>query len=284
MALSLFSAWSELDIARYKAEFYRMWLAGYSAGLTHPQSLAAMGDFRRSPTLHFLHQHLLDGTRRGDSLASLVRGGGGRPSQLPRAQLVPFESALIELGEESGRLEESFRLLADYFTAEHRMVLRVKKDLAYPMVSTCAATLIAPFPILFFGNVPLYILTVVGEYAIAFAAGGTLLLAVARWYGKRPKFVLGRLCRALAAGVEAGLSLDRVVMLAARASGHPDLLRHVERMTARQRSTQQLAETFRGAPMIPFEVVAALEVADASGNYRDTLGKLAALYDGAYQR
>jgi hypothetical protein len=35
MSRSLVSAWNELDVARYKAEFYRMWHVGYHAGLPH---------------------------------------------------------------------------------------------------------------------------------------------------------------------------------------------------------------------------------------------------------
>lgn len=275
MAKSIVRAWKDLDVARHKAEFYRMWLAGYSAGLVHPKTLAAMGDFRRSPSVQALRQHLLDGTRRGESLTALVRS---------RDLCVPFEAALIEFGDESGHLEQSFRLLADYFAAEHRMMLRLKKDLAYPMLSALAAVVIAPFPILFFGNAGLYLLTVAGGFTMVFAAGGTLLLSVARWYGQKPRFVLGRLCRALAAGVDAGLSLDRVVTLAARASGSPDLVHHVERRTVHERATHRITETLRGAAVVPYEVIAALEVADASGNYRDTLGKLASLYDGDYGR
>src|SRR5262245_61936936 len=32
-----------LDDGRHRAEFYRMWRAGYSAGFTHPKSLETMG-------------------------------------------------------------------------------------------------------------------------------------------------------------------------------------------------------------------------------------------------
>ncbi len=41
MARSLTSAWNELDVARYKAEFYRMWHVGYHAGLPHQKVLVA---------------------------------------------------------------------------------------------------------------------------------------------------------------------------------------------------------------------------------------------------
>ncbi len=275
MPLSLTRAWNEFDVARYKAELYRMWYAGYSAGLSHPAALEAAGDFRRSRTVQSLREFLLQGTRRRESLQSLVRA---RPTLF-----APFEAALIELGDEAGQLEETFKLLGDYFTAEHRTVMAIKRMLAYPMMNAVAASFIAPFPILFFGNATLYVLTVITELVLAFAFGGTVLLGVARRYGRRRKFVLGRLCRALALGVEAGLPLDRVVTLAVKAAANPDLSAHVQRLSARQRGSQPLSDTF-SRTIVPMEMLAALKVADASGNYSDTMKKLAALYDGNFGR
>ena len=54
MPLSLASALSSLDSPRYKAELYRMWLAGYHAGLEHPRILASIGAFGRSPAVEEL--------------------------------------------------------------------------------------------------------------------------------------------------------------------------------------------------------------------------------------
>ena len=274
--ISLPSAWSEFDVARHKAEFYRMWHVGHRAGLSHPLALEAVGDFRRSRTVLQLRQHLLTGTRQRQTLRQIVQA---RPELFDT-----FEAGLLELGEETGKLEDVFKLLGDYFTAEHRMVLWVKKKMSYPMINALAAIFILPFPILFFGNATLYLLIVLGELIAAFMVGGTLLAAAVGWYRSRPKLVMARLCRALALGVEAGLPLGRVVDLGIKAAASRDLSAHVARFPSTQRGGQPLAITFRGTKVVPHEVIAALEVADASGNYGDTLRKLADLYDSGYGR
>jgi MSHA biogenesis protein MshG len=273
---SILRVWSDLDVGRHKAEFYRMWHLGYRAGLSHIEVLTQMGDFRRSHTVHKLRDVLVRGTQRRQPIERTLQG---------RDELVvPFEAALLELGEETGQLEDVFKLLADYFEAEHRMMLRVKGQLAYPMAAAVAAIFIAPFPVLFFGDALRYIAVVVSELIAVLIFGGALLAAAARSYGGRLEFVVGRFCRAAALAVEAGLSLDRVAELAVAAAAHPVLTAHLKRMPRRQWMGQPLAQTFAGTRVLPREVVAALEVADASGNYGDTLRKLADLYDGGYGR
>lgn len=267
-------AWNELDVARFKAEFYRMWHAGHHAGLDYPTTLASMHEFQRSPSVEKLRSYLLAGTRRRASVASLTKTN----PQL----FVPFEAALLVLGEETGTLEASLRLLADYFAAEHRMILWIKKKMSYPMFQVLAATFIAPFPLLFFGHTGQYLLAVAGGLTLLFTAGGSLLLAAAKWYGRRPKFVRGRLARALTIGVEAGLPLGRVVELAVDAAASPAIKIHVAGQQASAVSSQPLAKTFAGCEMIPREMLATMEVADATGNYSETLKRLADLYDGGY--
>ena len=51
MSYTLVGAWMELDVARHKTEFYRMWQVGYSAGLPHGRVFASMGAFDRSRTV-----------------------------------------------------------------------------------------------------------------------------------------------------------------------------------------------------------------------------------------
>ena len=51
MSYTLVGAWMELDVARHKTEFYRMWQVSYSAGLPHGWVFASMGAFDRSRTV-----------------------------------------------------------------------------------------------------------------------------------------------------------------------------------------------------------------------------------------
>jgi type II secretory pathway component PulF len=107
---------------------------------------------------------------------------------------------------------------------------------------------------------------------------------VARYYGRQPKFVRGRLARALTIAVEAGLPLGRAVELAVAATDDAGIAAHVAAIPATTIATQPLARTFAGCPKIPREMVAAMEVADVTGDYSGTLKKLAELYDGDYAK
>ena len=169
-----------------------------------------------------------------------------------------------------------------YFAAEYHAVQKVKGMLAAPMITAIAAVFIVSFPILYYGNPLGYSVAVGLEVAALLFAGGTVLSSVARWYRNRPEFVVGRFCRALAMGIEAGLPLGSVTEFAVAAAGHPELQAHLSRVPLRERGNQPLAKTFGGCRVLPFEVVAALEVADATGNYSDTLVKLAQMYDVKY--
>jgi type II secretory pathway component PulF len=273
---SLRGAFQDLDIGRHKAELYRMWLAGCHAGLPHPRVLEALGPFARSPRTEALRQYLLAGTKRRQALATLVRD---KP-----ALFAPFEAALLVLGEESGALEQCLRLLADYFAAEHRMMRWVKQKMSYPLTEMLAAAVIGPLPLLFNGHSALYLPAAAAGLAVCSLAGGSVLLAVARYYGRQPRFVRGRLARALTIAVEAGLPLGRAVELAVAATGDPAIAAHVAGIPAKTIATQPLARTFAGCPKVPREMVAVMEIAGVTGDYSGTLKKLATLYDGDYAK
>ena len=193
---------------------------------------------------------------------------------------VPFEAALLKLGEESGHLEEITRLLSDYFAAEDRMVLKVINKAAYPMFVALAAAVIGPLPLIFRGHALAYLVIATAGTLLWAAAGGALLRGTVDRYLAQPKFVLGRLLRALTIAIEAGLPLGRAATLAADASGSPDIIAHVRGVGARAGASQPLAVTFRGCPFVPFTALAAMEVADASGDYGNTLRRLADLTGG----
>lgn len=253
-----------------------MWHAGYAAGLSHQQVFDKAGEFARSPGVERMRRHLLDSVGRRESLADAI---SKRPGLFDE-----FEAALLKLGEESGSLEEILQLLSRYFEAEHRKVQWVKRKLSYPMINGVAAVFIAPLPLLVFGNPGPYLLTVAVGFTGSMVFGGTVVALVARRFRNRPALVRARLLRALALGIEAGLPLDRAVELGVAAAAYPDLSSHVARIPARRIATQPLGVTFAGSDIVPHEMVAALNVAHETGNYSDTLQKLAELYDGEVLR
>lgn len=265
------------DDGRDRAEFYRSWRAGVSAGLTHPRILTAIGASRDAlrGTTREIRRHLLEGTTAGKDIATLVR-------QRP-ALFEPFEAALLTLGEESGQLEPVLTALGEFFWRQYKMMLVVKKRLAYPMFVALFATFIGPLPLVFMGQSRAYVAIVVLGLLAWAALGGSVLAGRAQAYQREPAFVRARLARALATALEAGLPLGRAATLAVRAAGSPGLTAHVRRFDERALTSQPLSRTLEGAPGLTPEFHAALLVAERTGDFRTTLRKLAELYEDGFR-
>lgn len=257
--------------AAARAEFYRLWHAGQRMGATNAHILEMMGPRATSDIVEQLRTKLLKGAQLRGELADVVRAN---PELIQ-----PFEGALLVFGEESGTLEQSLKALVAHFKAEHKLLVKVWSSLTYPLITTLAMIFIAPLPLLAAGHGRAYLLCVLGGLAIWYGLGGGVIVALAASYSNRRDFVLARLARTMAAAVEAGLPLDRVVVLSAQATGHPSIKAHVARFSAHDLATQPLSETFAGCAVIPGEMAAAMHVAEASGDFSGSLRKLADLYD-----
>lgn len=261
------------DDGRDRSELYRSWRAGVAAGLTHPAILSTIG-----PTKGLTadaRRYLLEGTTRGEDLARLVRR---RP-----ALFEPFEAALLTLGAESGALEQTLDALGEFFFRQYRMMLAVKKRMAYPMFVGLVATFLAPLPLVFMGQARAYAAAAVMGLIAWARFGGSLLAGRAQAYQRRPPYLRARLARALATAIEAGLPLGRATTLAVRASGSPGLIEHVRRFDERALTSQPLSRTLEGAPGITPEFSSSLEVAERTGDYSTTLRRLAELYEDGFQ-
>ena len=258
--------------AKARAEFYRVWHAGQRMGATHPHILATMGTRTGAATVEKWRQMLLEGSKKGQGIAAIVKQN---PTLVQR-----FEGALLSFGEEAGTLEQALRTLGDHFTAEHRLLLKIWSKLTYPLFVSLIAIIIAPLPLLFMNRERSYWALVAMGLVLWFGLGGGVISALAARYAERHEFVIGRLGRALASGVEAGLPLDRTVLLAAESTGNAQIISHVRRTPAQQRGSQPMSETFAGCAIIPPEVISAMRIGEMSGDYSGSLRKMAELYDG----
>lgn len=261
------------DDGRDRAEFHRMWRMGISAGLTHPRILGTMHTF--GGTTRAVHEHLLAGTRAGRDIATLVRA---RPELFE-----PFEASLLIMGDESGKLDPVLVSLGEFFERQYRMMLAVKKFLAYPMFVSLVAVWLLPLPLVFQGKVGAYFAAVAVAQAGWFFLGGSVLAGRAQAYQRRPGFVRARFARSLTLALSAGLPLGQSVRLAAGASGDPELVRHVARFDERTLVTQSLAVTLAGAQIVTPEFMAAVKVAESTGDLQTTLGRLAELYEDGFR-
>jgi type II secretory pathway component PulF len=271
--LGTLSAMGALDDGRHRAEFYRMWRTAYGAGFTHPKSLETMGPRPSAPT-EGARLWLLDGTRRGEELAGLLRSGGDRFEE--------FERALLILGEESGSLDRALELLGTFYTRKHKLMMWVKSKMAYPFFTALAACFIAPFPLLFYGNTSAYLVAAGSGVTILFLFSGTLVAAVAARYGRKPPLVRARLARALVTAVEAGLTLPQAIRLSADASANAAVRAHIGRFSERELSTTPISETLAGCPHITPEFAAVLATAERTGDF-SALGRLAELYEDGFR-
>jgi type II secretory pathway component PulF len=261
------------DDGRDRSEFYRGWRAGLHAGLTHPTILAQVG--AHGGTTRALRDHLLEGTRRGRDIAALVRSA----SHL----LEPFERALLTMGEQSGQLEPMLGALADFHMRQYKLILAVKRWLSYPMFVSLAAVVLLPLPLVFQGRTTAYYVAAGTGLALWFTAGGMVFARLAQRYQQRPGFVRARFARTLALTIGAGLPLPRAVVFAAESTGDPALMQHVRRVGERTLSTQSLVTALTGAPVMTPELHAALLVAERTGDFATSLGRLADLYEDGFR-
>jgi type II secretory pathway component PulF len=261
------------DDGRDRAEFYRGWRMGLTAGLSHPMILSK--SLARGGLAGRIREYLLEGTSRGEGIASLVR-------KAPNL-FEPFEAALLAMGEESGQLDLTLTQLAEFHTRQYKLILAVRKWLSYPMFVSLFAVVALPLPLVFQGKSDLYVTAVVSGLVLWFASAGFIFGGLAQRYQRRPQFVRARFARTLALCIGAGLPLPRAAMLAAESSGDPALIGQLRRLGERRLAQQPLSASLEGAPVLTPELRAALLVAEQTGDYARPVGRLADLYEDGFK-
>jgi len=270
---SLLAVLKSFDDGRDRAEFYRGWRMGLAAGLSHPMILSKA--VARGGLTGAIRDHLLDGTSKGKDIAALVRSGA--------RYFEPFEAALLSMGEESGRLEEMLTHLADFHTRQYKLILKVKKNLSYPLFVSLFAVVALPLPLIFRGMMAAYWTATISGLVIWFASAGIAIGRLAQRYQRRPAFVRARFARTLSLCIGAGLPLPRALILSADASGDPALASHVRRVGERALASQPPTVTLAKAPVMTPELFGALKVAEQTGDFAGPVGRLADLYEDGFK-
>jgi type II secretory pathway component PulF len=273
-----------------RAELYHQLGIMLSAGLTLHQSLEQL---KRNPPDRALRPKIsewLDHLGQGLTVAQAVqRMGQWMPS---------FDLALIEAGEQSGRLDACFKLLALHYQERARMVKQAISDLLYPMFILHMAVFIFPF-IEFFktGNLTRFFLTVFCMLAPLYAGVFLLIFACQGRHGEswrailermfRPIPVLGtarrdlalaRLASALEALLNAGVPIIGAWELAATASGSPALRRSVQAWRPRLEQGSTPAELVSESEQFPTVFSSLYHTGEISGQLDQTLNRLHALF------
>jgi type II secretory pathway component PulF len=273
-----------------RAELYHQLGVMISAGLTVHQSLEQL---KRNPPDRALRPKIsewLNHLDQGLTVAqSVQRIGQWMPS---------FDLALIEAGEQSGRLDACFKLLALHYQQRASMVKQAISDLLYPMFILHMAVFIFPF-IDFFksGNLTRFVLTVFFMLAPLYTGIFLLIFACQGRHGEkwrailervlRPVPVLGtarhdlalaRLASALEALLNAGVPIIGAWELAATASGSPALRRSVLQWKPRLEQGSTPAELVSESGQFPTVFASLYHTGEISGQLDQTLNRLHTLF------
>jgi type II secretory pathway component PulF len=258
-----------------RAAFYRSWQAAFGMGATHPNALKNLGLKFGSGDTERLRVYLGDAIEKRSTLTEALK-------RAPKGLLAPFEGALLKLGEETGSLDKSLRMLADWFTGQHRLLVKLWGKSAYPLFLTLFAAVALPLPLVFLGHTKQYLMIAGAGVALWWTFGGTVVYLPAKFAAGRGKWVRARLARSLTTAIEAGAPLDRALDLALAAAASPELEACVKRVPIAKRRAQPLSLTLSGCPGIPAELIAAIQVAEQTGNWSDSVGRLGQLYEDGF--
>jgi len=273
-----------------RAEFYHQLGQLTGAGLGLIRSLEQLQRAPPSRSYREPLQRLLRELAAGSTLAeSLVRVGDWLPD---------FDVALLHAGEQSGRLEQCFRLLMDYYQERARLARQLLSGLAYPVFLFHFAVFIFPFPewfrtgdwIHYLGQVlsvllPVYFALAAMVYAAQSSHGEIwrarleLMLRPVPVLGTaRHDLALSRLAAALEALLNAGVTVVEAWELAARASGSHALHRTVTAWRPQLDAGRTPAEVVRASRQFPELFANQYATGELSGTLDDTLRRLQSYY------
>jgi type II secretory pathway component PulF len=272
-----------------RAEFYHQLNQLTSAGIGVTKALEQL---ERHPPSRSYHRPL----RR-----SLEELGHGKPfaQSLRAADWLPeFDLALIGAGEQSGRLDQCFKLLADYYTQRAAIARQIVSQLLYPAFLVHFAVLIfmivlpyaksgftASFSVLF-GKaamflLPIYLVIVFLVFANQSRHGEgwrSIMESILHWVpllGKaRRQLAISRLSIALEALISAGVGVLQAWPLAAIASSSPVLRRTVDRWESRLAEGTTPSEMVSNSPVFPETFANLYHSGEISGKLDETLHKL----------
>jgi type IV pilus assembly protein PilC len=212
--------------------------------------------------------------------------------------LPAFDVALLHAGEQSGRMDASFRLLAGYYEDRARIARQLIADLAYPAFLFHFGVIIFAFlPFFRTGDWVTFLKHTVGVFVAVYTVIALLIyagqsrhgenwrawiesvlhplpvLGTARWY-----LALARLSAALEALLSAGINIVEAWELAATASGSPALRRTVAAWRPLVNAGQTPAEVVSTSRRFPPLFANQYATGELSGQLDDTLQRLHQYY------
>lgn len=262
MSLSVLGALRSLDEPRHRAELYRAWATAHSVGLSNLVALDGLPP-SRSRHVEALRRALAVGTRLQKPVSVIVK--------THPALLSSFEAAVLVASDEANQFGTALPLLTDWFARAAQQQLRVRLLMGYPIFFGVIASFAATLPVLYRSGRNAYVIAI-GLALVTFAAlGGILLDLLAGAELGRRSITMVRFARAVAGLMSVGIPRGRSVRLAVEASGSVELRRHIAPRSERELQTMPLATLLAGCRAVPAALLSQVGVADATGEYQQTL-------------
>jgi type II secretory pathway component PulF len=273
-----------------RAELYHQLAQLTAAGLPILSALEQIG--RHPPSSAFraplrtIHQEIKGGS-------TFIEAVGRSGSWLPQ-----FDLAMLEAGEQSGRLDACFRVLADYYSDRARMARQMIADLTYPAFLFHFAIFLLPFAEFFnSGNWQAYLFKTFGVLIPFYLALAAIVYAAQSKHGEawrswlerllhpipilgsgRRDLALARLAMALEALLNAGVNIIAAWELAAKVSGSPALRRAVMRWKPDVQAGQTPAEALSASGVFPDLFENQYHSGEVSGKLDENLKRLHQYY------
>jgi type II secretory pathway component PulF len=211
-----------------------------------------------------------------------------------------FDIALVQAAEHSGRLDAIFRLLADFYDDRAKLIRRIIADLLYPAFLFHFSLFLFPFLQWFTGSLSVtkffletfgILLPIYGGIMfVIFAAQGRrgaiwrslferILRPIPVLGTARHALALSRLCAALEALINAGVTIIEAWEMASAACGSPSIQRTVLAWRPEVMAGKTPSEVVNAAPRQFPEVFRNLYASgEVSGQLDDTLERLRIYY------
>ena len=274
---------------KQQGSFYHQLASMTRAGLPIVQALETA---RRSPpnaTLGRMAGRVSELIAQGSSFTEAMRSFG--------RELPEFDVALLEAGETSGRLAECFQLLGDFYTERGRLASQVISALLYPAFLFHFAILIFPVTLLtelvWQGNASNFLINKIQILLPTYALVWFFLWSMQARRGRgwrnmverllnsiplisttRRELALARLCAALEALINAGVTIIEAWDIAARASGSQTIERAVAEAKPRLLQGETPADAISQQRVYPELFKGSYRTGEISGQLDDTLRRL----------
>ena len=279
---------------KQQGEFYHQLASMTRAGVSIVQAIELLRKNPPNRKLRFVADKVGEAVERGATFTEALRSAGRKMPE--------FDVSLIEAGETSGRLAEALKMLGDFYDERARLLTKVISAMMYPMFMLHMAILIFPTSLLtgmilgqgqggayLFNKVntlvPLYGITYFIIWSVQSDRGRRwrdfverLLNAIPVASRTQRDLALARLCAALEALINAGVTIIEAWDIAARASGSQQIERAVAAVRPRIVAGELPSDAISTQRVYPDLFITSYRTGEVSGQLDDALRRLYRLY------